>query len=323
MNYKPLGKTGIMVSQLCFGTMSFGSRADKTQSQAMYSLCRDRGINFFDCANVYEKGVAEEYLGAFIAAERDQVVITTKAYGAMGAGVNDKGCSAKNLQHALHQSLRRLGTDYVDVFFLHHFDPATSEEEVLRTLDRFVQQGKVLSIGVSNYAAYQVERLLRVSALKNLVAVQCIQPMYNLTKRIAEVELLPMARAEGLGVITYSPLAGGLLTGRYSQPEGKQSGRLVENPKYRQRYGGAFYEQVGNSFASYAKDLGLHPATLGISWVLANSAVTAPIIGAADTEQLTPSLDALSHPLTEEILKHLDTISPPPPPAHDRNEEQS
>lgn len=323
MEYKPLGKTGIMVSQLCFGTMSFGSRADKAQSQAMYNLCREKGVNFFDCANVYQKGLAEEYLGSFIAAERDKVVVTTKAYGAMGDGVNDKGCSAKNLRNALHQSLKRLGTDYVDVFFLHHFDPTTSEEEVLRTLDSFVREGKVLSIGVSNYAAYQVERLLRVSELKNLVGVQCIQPMYNLAKRMAEVELLPMARAEGMGVITYSPLAGGLLTGRYVSPEGKKSGRLIENPKYKIRYEGAFYEQVGASFASYAAELGMHPATLGISWILSNPAVTAPILGAADIDQLRPSLDALSHSLSKEVLQQLDRISPPLPPAHDRTEERS
>jgi aryl-alcohol dehydrogenase-like predicted oxidoreductase len=323
VNYKSLGKTGIKVSELCFGTMSFGSRANKEQSQRMYSMCREQGINFFDCANVYQKGVAEEYLGSFIAAERDKVVITTKAYGAMGDDVNAKGCSAKNLQNSLHQSLKRLGTDYVDVFFLHHYDPATSEEEVLRTLDSFVRDGKVLSVGVSNYAAFQVERLLRVSDVKHLVGVQCIQPMYNLAKRMAEVELFPMASAEGMGVITYSPLAGGLLTGRYSKAEGKKAGRLVENPKYKARYEGAFYEQVGSSFAAYADQLGMHPATLGIAWVMANQAVTAPILGAADPEQLKPALDAPAHRLSEEVLKHLDTISPPLPPAHDRTEERS
>ncbi len=323
MQYKALGKTGIMVSELCFGTMSFGSRADKEQSQAMYSMCRERGINFFDCANVYQHGVAEEYLGSFIASERDKVVITTKAYGAMGDDVNARGCSAKNLRNCLHQSLKRLRTDYVDVFFLHHYDPSTSEEEVLRTLDSFVREGKVLSIGVSNYAAYQVERLLRTGEVKNLVGVQCIQPMYNLAKRMAEVELFPMAQAEGLGVITYSPLAGGLLTGRYSSAEGKKAGRLVENPKYKVRYEGAFYEQVGSACLAYANELGMHPATLGISWVMANPAVTAPILGAADAEQLKPSLAALDHRLDQEMLKHLDAISPPLPPAHDRTEERS
>lgn len=322
MQYKTLGRTGIQVSQLCFGTMSFGSRADVQESQNMYSMCRDMGINFFDCANVYQKGVAETYLGSFIASERNKVVITTKAHMPMSEDVNDRGCSAKNLRLSLEASLKRLKTDYVDVFFLHAFDPNTAEELMLRTLDQLVRDGKILSIGVSNYAAYQVERLLRISDRMGFSPVQVIQPMYNIAKRQAEVELLPMAKAEGLGVVTYSPLGGGLLSGRYKDGITKAKGRLVENEKYTMRYSGEFYEHLASQFSLLAEALGIEEAPLALSWVMANPLVTSPIIGAANTQQLKQTLRATTVEMTKDILAGIEKISPSPPPAHDRSEEQ-
>ncbi|MGE4584121.1 MAG: aldo/keto reductase [Sphaerochaeta sp.] len=322
MQYKSLGKTGIKVSQLCFGTMSFGSRADEAQSQAMYHMCREQGINFFDCANVYQKGIAEEYLGRCIASERDKVVITTKAFSPMSDEVNDRGSSAKNLRHSLERSLKRLGTDYVDLFFIHGFDPTVAEEELLRTLQNFVQEGKVLALGVSNYAAYQVERLLWTSYLKNLVPIHCIQPMYNIAKRQAEVELLPMAQKEALGVITYSPLGGGLLSGKYKDGFGVTAGRLVENEKYKMRYNGMFYERLAKEFSVLSTRYQVAEATLAVAWVMHHQAVTAPIIGAANTQQLAPSLNAISFTPDDTLLKAIDDISPPPPVATDRSEER-
>ncbi|MGH0052550.1 MAG: aldo/keto reductase [Sphaerochaetaceae bacterium] len=322
MKYTSLGRTGIKVSELCFGTMSFGGRADKKESEHMYRTCREAGINFFDCANVYQKGTAESFLGSFIAQERDKVVVTTKVYGAMGDDVNDKGLGAKHVRLALEESLKRLGTDYVDVLFLHHFDASTSEEEVLRTVDRLVRDGKVLSIGVSNFAAYQVERMLWLSRIKQLAPIACIQPMYNIAKRMAEVELLPMAETEGLGVITYSPLGGGLLSGRYKDGYTQASGRLVEDAKYHKRYEGTFYEQVAHEYSALCAKRGFTEASLAVAWVMANKQVTAPIIGAANTAHLKQSLDAISLNLDEEILQEIDEISPPPPPANDRNEER-
>ena len=321
MEYRTFGKSGIKVSRQCFGTMSFGHRADYQMAETMYKLCRERGINFFDCANVYQSGVAEEYLGSFIHAEREKVVITTKAFSPMGADPNQRGSSAKNLRRSLEESLKRLKTDYVDVFFLHGYDDQTGEEEILRTLDVLHKEGKFHCIGVSNYASFQVERLLWTAKLEHLVGISAIQPMYNIAKRMAEVELLPMAEKEGLAVMTYSPLGGGLLTGRYGK--GKEgSGRLVENPAYSKRYGGPFYEQVATDFSALAQELGMKEATQAVAWVMAQPRVTCPIIGAANDLQLRDSLSALDVVLSEEVKKKIDTISPPLPPAHDRSEVQ-
>lgn len=323
MQYKPLGKTGIMVSELCFGTMSFGGRADKATSQEMYHQCRDRGINFFDCANVYQKGVAEEYLGEFIQGERHHVVITSKGGSAMAAGPNGKGSSRKHLSHALHESLKRLRTDYIDLYFIHHYDPLTPLEEVLRTLDDFISQGKVLSVGVSNYAAYQIAKMLGIGKLECLTSLHCIEPMYNIAKRQAEVELLPLAQEENLGVISYSPLGGGLLTGRYGVDIKATSGRLVENKTYQTRFEGPFYQKMATDFTLLAKERGLSPVSLAVAWVASNPAITAPIIGAANTTQLRDSLASLEVGVDGQLKAEIDAISSPPPPATDRSEEKS
>ncbi len=322
MQYKPLGKTGIQVSELCFGTMSFGGRADKATSKEMYHQCRDRGINFFDCANVYQKGVAEQYLGEFIQGERHNVVITSKGGSVMSDAPNENGSGRKHLTQSLHESLKRLKTDYIDLYFIHRYDPLTPLEEVLRTLDDFVSQGKVLSVGLSNYAAYQIAKMLGIGKLQNLTSIHCIQPMYNITKRQAEVELLPLALEENLGVISYSPLGGGLLTGRYGE-NSKPFGRLVENKHYQIRYGGEFYKKVATDFTYLAKDRGVSPVSLAVAWVASNPAITAPIIGAANTTQLRDSLASLEVTIDDQLKAEIDCISPPPPPATDRSEEKT
>lgn len=320
MNYKPLGKSGILVSQLCFGTMGFVSRADRSTSHRLYSKAREAGINFFDTANVYSNGEVESYLGSFIKDERSDVVISTKGFGAMGDGPNDRGSNAKSLRLALETSLRRLGTDYVDIYFLHQYDPTVAEEEILRTLERFVSSGKVLTLGVSNYSSYQTMSLNAKATQLGLPKISVLQPMYSLAKRTAEIEILPMAKGEKMGVISYSPLGGGLLTGRYSHANKPSVGRLVENPMYTKRYQEEQYFTLAKAFSHYANTLGVEEATLATAWVLSNDAVTAPIIGPTSEEQLSLSLKALEFELTEEIAKNLDKIAPPPPPAHDRSE---
>ena len=320
MEYKYLGKTGIKVSQLCFGTMSFGAKADKKAALELYSMCRDRGINFFDCANIYQKGTAEEYLGEFIKGERDDLVITTKGFSPMSEKPNDRGSSRKNLTNALHNSLKRLKTDYIDIYFMHGFDKNTPTEEILRILQDFVSQGKILYIGISNYAAWQISKMMTIAELRNMTPVHCIQPMYSLVKRQAEVEILPLAEAEKLGVITYSPLGAGLLTGKYGLHRKPEKGRLVENKMYASRYGGDYYYQTAEKYTSYAEKKGINPVSLAVAWAASNNAVTAPIIGAGSTEQLKPSLDSVDIVITDEIKNDLDKISPPPPPATDRSE---
>ena len=229
MEYNVLGNTGVKVSSLCFGTMSFGGIADEEMSAKMFHRCREAGINFFDCANVYQRGRAEEILGGLIADRRDEVVITSKAYFPMGDDVNARGATRYHLMHAVEESLRRLDTDRIDVYFIHHFDDLTPLEETLRALDDLVQQGKILYPGASNFAAWQIAKALGISAKEGWAPFEVIQPMYNLVKRQAEVELLPMAASENLGVIPYSPLGGGLLTGKYGPDKRPKTGRLMEN----------------------------------------------------------------------------------------------
>ena len=193
----------------------------------------------------------------------------------------------------------------------------------MRVLQDFVSQGKILYIGVSNFAAWQVSKALTIAEFRNLTPIHCIQPMYNITKRQAEVELLPMAEEEGLGVMTYSPLGAGLLTGKYGPGKAPLSGRLVDNSMYNTRYGGDFYYKVAGDFTRIAEERGLHPASLAVAWTASHPAVTAPIIGAGNSAQLAPSLESVNIRIDDEIKIEIDKISPPPPPATDRTEEQT
>jgi len=322
MKYKLLGSTGVKVSYLCFGTMSFGGDADEEASAAMFRRCREVGINFFDCANVYGKGRAEEILGNLIADCRDEVVITTKVYAPMGSDINSGGTSRRHILAAIEASLKRLKTDYIDLYFLHHFDRNTPLEESLRALDDLVSQGKVLYTGASNFAAWQVVKALGISAREGWAAFTCIEPMYNLVKRQAEVEILPMAQSENLGVISYSPLGGGLLTGKYGPQQRPASGRLIESKMYQNRYGEAWMYEVAQKFTHFARERGFHPAGLAVAWVAGHPAITAPILGARNLAQLEDSLKALEIPMTPELRSEISALSPEPPPATDRSEER-
>ncbi len=321
MIYKFLGRTGVKVSSLCFGTMSFGGDADKDTSAAMFRRCRETGINFFDCANVYQSGRAEEILGELIAPCRDEVVITSKVYFPMGDDVNARGASRRHIMQAVEGSLRRLQTDYIDLYFLHRFDDFTPLDESLRALDDLVTQGKVLYIGASNFAAWQAAKALGISAKESWARFECLQPMYNLVKRQAEVEILPLALAENVGVISYSPLGGGLLTGKYSPDQRPPAGRLVENPMYQTRYAADWIYEVAGQFSALARERGFEPAALAVAWVAGHPAITAPIIGARNLEQLEGSLKALEIDMTPELRAEISALSPEPPPATDRNEE--
>ncbi len=322
MKTRLLGRTGTRVSNLCFGTMSFGGAADESTAAAMYHRCREAGINFFDCANVYSAGVAEEILGRLIRDERDQLVITSKVGFPMGVGTNDKGLSRRSILASVEASLKRLGTDRLDVLFVHTFDPDTPMEETLRSLDTLVRDGKVLYTGASNWAAWQIALSLGISAHEGFPSFACIQPMYNLVKRQAEVEILPLAASEGLGVISYSPLGGGLLTGKYGTSRKPDKGRLVDNTMYATRYGNAKYYETAEQFEAFARAREVSPATLAVAWVAANPAITTPIIGARNIEQLEDSLAAADYPMTSELYAEITALSPMPASATDRTEEQ-
>lgn len=324
MLYQLLGDTGVEVSKLCFGTMSFGGDADRETSAAMYKRCRDAGINFFDCADIYpgpaSPGTTEEILGELMQGERDQLVITSKVYNKVGPGRNDQGLSRRHITRAVEDSLKRLKTDRIDVYFLHNFDEKTPMEESLRALEDLVRAGKILYPAVSNWAAWQIATALGTAEQRNWRRIACVQPMYSLAKRQVEVEILPLARARNLAVMTYSPIGGGLLSGKYGRSSKPDKGRLVENDMYVKRYGSNFYFDLAERFSKHCEDRGLHPATVAVAWVMANDAVTAPIVGARNLNQLEASLAAADIEMDPAWYAELSELSPAPPPAHDRNE---
>lgn len=323
MEYKLLGNTGVRVSALCLGTMSFGGDADEATAAAMFHHCREVGINSFDCADSYQDGRSEEILGELIADCRDEVVITSKAYFPTGDDVNAGGASRRHIMAAVEASLKRLSTDHIDFYFIHHFDGETSLEDTLRALDDLAAQGKILYPGASNFAAWQVVKALGISAKEAWAPFKCIEPMYNLVKRQAEVEILPMAQAENLGVITYNSLGGGLLTGKYGPSRRPDSARLVENRIYQSRYGADWMYEVAEEFATFARQRGFDPAALAVAWVGSHPAVTAPIIGARNPVQLKGSLKALEIEMTPALRAEISALSREPPLATDRDEERT
>ena len=322
MQYNTLGRTGIKVSELCFGTMSFGGDADKVNSKEMFNRCRDEGINFFDCADIYNGGVSEQILGDLISDCRNEIILTSKVYFAPeNANVNESGSNRKHIILSVEKSLKRLKTDYIDFYFIHRFDNNTPLLDTLRTLDMLVQDGKILYPAVSNYAAWQIAIALGISAKENIARFECIQPMYNLIKRQAEVEILDLAKSQNLGVISYSPLGSGLLTGKYFFNKTKVKGRLVENKKYGIRYGDESMEKTAIKFIDFAKKLNFNPVSLAIAWVASHPAITAPIIGARSVKQLEDSLNSTKIKMDSELRNKISALSIDPPIATDRNEE--
>jgi aryl-alcohol dehydrogenase-like predicted oxidoreductase len=272
---------------------------------------------------MYQAGRAEEILGGLIKDCREEVVVTSKVFFPTGPGVNAHGASRYHIRNAVEASLRRLQTDRLDVYFVHRFDDRTPLEETLRVLDDLVRDGKVLYLGASNFAAWQVEKALGISAARGLEPFAVLQPMYNLVKRQAEVEILPMAQAEGLGVIPYSPLGGGLLSGKYGVGKRPETGRLMEHKIYQTRYGAEWMYETADRAAELARAHGWAPASLAIAWVAAHPAVTAPIFGARDLDQLRTALAAADIEMTDELRTEISALSPEPPPATDRSEERT
>lgn len=320
MKYKYLGESGLEVSALALGTMTFGDGASEKESGEIYSLARSHGINHFDCANVYGNGESERILGRLMQSHRSEVVLSTKAYYPMGELPNERGLSRLHIRNEIHNSLRRLQTDYIDIFYMHSFDQETPLEETISTLDLFTQQGKILYVGISNFASWQAMKALSIASRYSHVKIVCIQPMYNLLKRQCEVELLPMAKSEQLGVITYGPLAGGMLTGKYLSkiPE---DGRLAKDAMYRERYKNLKYINQVEKFITFAKEGNYTPESLAIAWVMKNSVVTSPLIGAKTTKQLETVLRGAEINLPEYEYQQITSFVESPPIATDRSEE--
>lgn len=321
MEYRLLGRTGVRVSVLCYGA-SFGRTVDEEVVAAMFHRCRDVGINFFDTADVYYEGAAEEALGKAIPDCRDEIVLESKCGFPVGADINARGLSRRHITSAVEASLKRLRTDHLDLCYFHTFDPSTPIEESLRAMDDLVHQGKILYPAVSNWAAWQIARAIGISERDGLARFAAVQPMYSLVKRQAEVEILPLAHAEELGVVVYSPMGAGLLSGKYSTEDKPEDGLLMWDPVQTARYGDPVYFQIAERFKAHAREHGVHPAALARAWVMSHPVVTAVIVGARNMEQLEIALETLDIQMTPGWRGEISALSIEPPPATDRSEEK-
>jgi len=300
---------GTPISNFCFGAMQFGGNADPAASREMYDACRAAGINFFDTAFAYTGGKSETILGEFAAAERDAVFIATKCASAGGA-------TKANIHAQFDESRKRLDMDAVDLLYIHMWDDDTPLEETFETLAGLVESGKTRYIGVSNFAAWQVMKAENIAKSFG-IEIAMLQPMYNLVKRQVEVEILPMAMSEGFAVCPYSPLGGGLLSGKYAAGN---TGRLSTDKMYKARYASEWMFDTAADLSGIAKDVGISAATLAVAWVARNPAITAPIISARSEQQLQASLDAISFDMPDDLFERITALSPTPAPATDRSE---
>ena len=312
MQYARLGRTALKVSRLCLGTMNFGPLTSEADSFAIMDRACELGINFFDTANVYGwrtgEGVTEQIVGRWLAqggGRREQVVLATKVYGKMGEGPSDRGLSAWHIRRACDESLRRLRTDRIDLYQMHHVDRDAPWDEVWQAMEQLVQQGKVIYVGSSNFAGWQIAQASAAAAARHFLGLVSEQSLYNLTARAIELEVIPACRAHGVGVIPWSPLAGGLLAGGATATEGRRAGE-------RQRKNVERYRAQLDAYEALCRDVGAAPADVALAWLLQNPAVTASIVGPRTMEQLTGSVRALEVRLSADHLARLDRIWPGP-----------
>ncbi len=313
MQYTNLGRTGLKVSRLCLGTMNFGTQTSEADSHTIMDRALATGVNFFDTANRYGRdvslGFTEEIIGRWLAqggGRRDNIVLATKVYGPMGEGVNDRGVSAYHIRKACEDSLRRLQTDHIDLYQMHHVERNTPWEEIWQAMEQLVREGKVLYVGSSNFAAWHIVRANEAAQRRNFLGLVSEQSKYSLNARMVELEVLPACRAYGVGVIPWSPLGGGLLGGVLRKvSEGRRANAQMQATIERHRPQLEAYEGL-------CAQLGEIPANVGLAWLLHNPAITAPIIGPRTQQQLADALQAVEIKLSTESLQQLDKIWPGP-----------
>jgi len=313
MEYTNLGRTGLKVSRLCLGTMNFGPLTTEEDSFAIMDKALDLGINFFDTANVYGRrqgeGVTEQIIGRWFAqggGRREKVVLATKVYGGMGDWPNQSRLSALHIKHACEDSLRRLQTDHIDLYQMHHVDRETPWEEIWQAMEQLVREGKILYVGSSNFAGWHIAQANSIAAARNFMGLVSEQSLYNLNARMIELEVIPACQAYGLGLILWSPLAGGLLGGALQKAtEGRRASERMQKAVEEHQ------EQL-EAYESLCQELGEEPANVALAWLLHNPAVTAPIIGPRTMEQLTGCQRTLEIELSDEVLARLDEIWPGP-----------
>ncbi|MDQ3863863.1 MAG: aldo/keto reductase family protein [Actinomycetota bacterium] len=313
MEYRRLGNSGVKVSEISLGSwLTFGGSVAEERAKACIDRAYEIGINFFDTANVYMRGVAEEIVGrALKGYERDSYFLATKVYFPMGEGPNDRGLSRKHITEQCHASLRRLGVDYIDLYQCHRYDEDTPLEETLRALDDLVRQGKVLYVGVSEWTADQISDALRIASEMNLDRIVSNQPRYNMIQRQIEREVIPLCGREGVGQVIFSPLAQGVLTGKYRPGEAPEEGTRAADP-----HSNVFMQQLMNEevlsavegLRSVASDAGLSMPQLALAWVLRQENVSSAIIGASRPEQVDDNAAASGVKLSEDMLSEIDRI---------------
>jgi aryl-alcohol dehydrogenase-like predicted oxidoreductase len=310
VEYRRLGLCGLKVSEICLGTMTFGRGADLAEAKAMVDLAFEAGINFFDTANTYGNSQSEVFLGEALKGRRREAVVATKFFNPVGSGPNDSGMSRYHVMNALEDSLRRLQMDHADIYYIHHVDVQTPVEEMLRAVDDLVHQGKVRYIACSNYPAWRLMDALWLSQANNLARFVCYQPQYSLVVRDIEQELIPLCQAKGLGVVVWSPLAGGFLAGKYQPGQQQVQGtRSAEGWAYPQSY---FAANAGQTLAVLLEEfrkLGKSPAQVALRWALEQPTITSAIVGARTAAQLRDNLGAGSFQLPAEAHQKLSAVS--------------
>jgi aryl-alcohol dehydrogenase-like predicted oxidoreductase len=310
MEYRKLGRSGLKVSEICLGTMTFGTLIDEAQSQEIVDLAFDAGINFFDTADGYGKGRAEEILGKALQGRRREAVVATKFFNPMGPGPNDSGMSRVHIMNAIEDSLRRLEMDYVDIYYIHHTDVQTPMEEMLRALDDLVHQGKVRYIACSNYAAWRLSEAMHISEANGLARFECYQPQYSLVVRDVEQELVPLCEYKALGIVAWGPMASGYLTGKYQPGQRKVPGTRSESGwAWHERFFAANADETLAALLDVAKDLEKTPAQVALRWVLEQPAVTATIVGVRTKAHLRDNVGATGWRLEGEALARLNEVS--------------
>jgi aryl-alcohol dehydrogenase-like predicted oxidoreductase len=306
---KTLGNTTLAVSPFALGTMTFGGQTDEAAARSMVDLCLERGVNFIDTANVYTGGKSEAMLGRILVGRRDRVVLASKVGIKVGEAADEQGLSRAAIQKGIDESLRRLATDYLDLYYLHQPDYGVPLEESLGVMDELVRAGKVRFVAVSNYAAWQVCAMLWMAEKHNWQPVVAVQSMYNLLARRVEAELVPFCRQQNLGLIAYNPLAGGLLTGKHSPAAPLAGSRFERMPIYRDRYWQPENFAAVAELQKIAGSVGRSLTSLAIRWLVQQPGVTSVILGASKLEHLAENLAALDDPpLTQEILASCDQV---------------
>jgi aryl-alcohol dehydrogenase-like predicted oxidoreductase len=310
MDYRRLGRTGLKVSEICLGTMTFGHGTDMAETERVVGKSLDAGVIFFDTANGYNNGESETMLGRALGKRRRDVVIATKVFNPMGPGPNDSGMSRLHIMQAVEDSLRRLGTDYIDVYFIHHVDIQTPLEEMLRAFDDLVRQGKIRYTACSNYEAWRLMEAVWISDSKGLARFEAYQPQYSLVVRDIEEELVPACALKELGMVVWSPLAGGYLTGKYQPGQQSVAGsRSAERWAFPTRFFHPNHEAILTELLAVSRDLGRSPAQVALRWVLEQKMVASAIIGARHAGQLDDTLAASGWQLPPEARQRLDTVS--------------